>query len=566
MGDVVSLKDYANKAVRQWLHRFIASAFEEGAKTEAIVTYLESQGTPNALTHVERVRGLAKPSRLTSYELSDQGGRNAFRAFFGLPAIEQPNGVPKPIDFQLSESGDAEMFAELHAEELRYDHRRGRWLISDDLSGLWLPDRVEHVYNMALETMRERQRRGVNLDDHTERKKMLDWSLHGESRSRLGNLLALAEKKHPLSDDGEHWDEDPWLIGCTNGVVDTRTGEFRRGEPGDRVTMRVSVPFDAAATCPLWEATLQGIFATKEPQSTQLLDQIDRTESQRVVDYMQRALGYSITGDCREECCFFTWGEGRNGKGTIMNTVGQLLGDYTDDMPFSTLEKTVFKSQTIPNDIAKMAGKRFITCAEVNEFTLNEARLKALTGRDPMTARFLNQEFFTFRPVCKIWIATNNKPRIVGLDEGIWSRIHLIPFLNVFEGPNRNSKLKDQLILELPGILNWLIKGVQAWMIQGLNPPETVRVATETYRQESEPIGPFIEQRCVVKEGARVQAKVLWDAYQRWASETHQDDVLSDKAFFKCLKRRFAHESGRQTQYLGLGLVDLAHSGSGPEF
>ena len=176
-----------------------------------------------------------------------------------------------------------------------------------------------------------------------------------------------------------------------------------------------------------------------------------------MIAFMQRALGYSITGDCREECCFFTWGDGGNGKGTVMNTLGWLFGDYTDDMPYSTLERSE-RGSGIPNDVAKLAGKRFITCAEVNEFNLNEARLKALTGRDPMTARFLHHEFFTFIPVCKIWIATNNKPKIVGQDDGIWRRIHLIPFTQKFEG-RENKQLKDQLREELPGILNWIIAG-----------------------------------------------------------------------------------------------------------
>ena len=465
--------------------------------------------------------------------------------------------APGPRSYPLTEAGDGECFADLYQDQVRYDHRRGRWLVQDEASKIWVPDPVERLTQMTVEMMRERQRQSLTLTDNDQKKKAIKWTCYdGESRRRLTNALALARSVPPIADTGEHWDEDPFLLGVQNGVVDLRDGTFRKATPADRVTMRVRVVYDPAATCPLWLDALAGIFAPQDLFTTE--------DSHSMVAFMQRALGYSITGDCREECCFFTWGDGCNGKGTVMNTLGWLFGDYTDDMPYSTLERSE-RGSGIPNDVAKLVGKRFITCAEVNEFNLNEARLKALTGRDPMTARFLNHEFFTFIPVCKIWIATNHKPKIVGQDDGIWRRIHLIPFTQTFEG-RENKQLKDQLREELPGILNWIVEGAGIWFRDGLNPPDTVKAATAAYRQESNPITPFVEACCGTGQTLQVQAGPAFKAYEKFCRDENVEPWrrLSDKAFYKAMEQNFkkveqrktveTRRTSRQTFYTGLGL------------
>lgn len=485
-------------------------------------------------------------------------GADAWAVLHGYVARGKSLGRANNGECPLTELGDAEFFARKYSDTLRYDRLRGRWLRSDQVSGLWLSQHQEQVLTLAGEAMRERQHRALESNGDS-RKRAIDWTIKGESRSRLNNMVALAQGIEPVTDDGQHWDENPWLLGCENGLVDLRTGEFRKGRPEDRVTMRVRVAFDPQATCPRWLETIDSVFATPQaPAGSGLLDQPDQSES--MVDFMQRALGYSITGDCREECCFFNWGGGSNGKGTVMNTVGWLLGDYTDDMPYATLERHARSGGGIPSDVAKMNGKRFITCSEVNEFTINESRLKALTGRDPMTARFLHKDFFTFTPVGKIWIATNNKPKIVGTDEGIWRRINLIPFINTFDGATKNTKLKDLLREELPGILNWLIEGARLWLQRGLDPPETVKAATAAYRQESDGLSAFIDERCVVT--GKVQGAAIWAAYQNWCIEAGVEDLfrLKQKAFFQALGKRFKSQTNRigQNEYHGVGLLAAA--------
>jgi putative DNA primase/helicase len=274
---------------------------------------------------------------------------------------------------------------------------------------------------------------------------------------------------------------------------------------------------------------------------------------------MHRALGYSLTGDCREECFFVTWGEGGNGKGTVMNTVAWVIGEYADDLPFSALEMR--DRSSIPADIAKLVGKRFVTASESGEaMQLNEARIKALTGRDPITARLLHKNFFTFQPVAKFWLATNAKPVVRDDSDGFWRRVHLIPFTQSFAG-RADQTLKDRLRDEAGGILAWLVRGALAWQRDGLNPPQVVRAATDEYRRESEPLTPFIQACCVVTPKARVQASHLFGAYRTWCDECRIDakERLNQTSFGRHMKKRFPAEEGRNTFYVGVGLRDERH-------
>jgi putative DNA primase/helicase len=438
---------------------------------------------------------------------------------------------PAADTFPLTEAGDAEFFASAFGDVIRYDHRLGRWLLFN--GHVWAPQTDGEVPRLTLEAMRARQRASVGIKDR------LQWAAKGESRSRLGNLLAIAQTTTPIADAGEHWDEDPMLLGVANGILDLRTGTLRDGRPDDRITMRCAVAFDPAATWPAWERFLIEVF-----------------DDEDVIRYVQRACGYSLTGDCREECLFFCWGVGANGKGTLMNTLAWTLGDYADDLPFSALELHDRRSG-ISNDIAKLVSKRYVTASESGETTrLNEARVKALTGRDPITARFLHHEFFTFQPVAKFWLATNKKPIVRDDSQGFWRRLHLIPFSRTFERPDKT--LKDRLRAEAPGILSWVVKGCLEWQRDGLNPPELVLKATDEYRRESDSLTPFYESCCVIDPRARVQASTLFARYQRWCSETRvwPEQQLNQTAFGKQVRSRFAVEEKRWTFYVGIGIRD----------
>ena len=250
----------------------------------------------------------------------------------------------------------------------------------------------------------------------------------------------------------------------------------------------------------------------------------------------------------------FAYGGGANGKGTLMNTLAWLLGDYADDLPFSALE--LHERAGIPNDIAKIVGKRFVTSSESGETRrLNEARVKALTGRDPITARFLHREYFTFQPDAKFWLATNQKPLVRDTSLGFWRRIHLIPFTRSFaEKPN--LQLKDKLRDEGSGVLARAVRGCLAWQQGGLNPPPVVREATSAYQAESEPLARFLDARCFVEAGATARSGELHDAYLKWCGDTREPNRLTRRRFSDALREKFAQdpEKKKRVWFLGVGL------------
>src|SRR5262249_4534420 len=214
----------------------------------------------------------------------------------------------------------------------------------------------------------------------------------------------------------------------------------RRGNPSDRITIHTHIQFDSSARCPRWNQFLVEVFE----------------DNQELIDFVQRAVGYSLTGDTSEQCLFLNFGGGSNGKSTFLEVLRRVAGGYGHNMPFSTLE---IKARTsIPNDVAALAGRRLVTASETNESVrLNEERVKALTGCDAITARFLNKEFFTFHPVAKFWLAFNHKPRVADDSHGFWRRIRLIPFLHEFKDTARDKHLLEKLLAEAPGILVWAV-------------------------------------------------------------------------------------------------------------
>ena len=191
------------------------------------------------------------------------------------------------------------------------------------------------------------------------------------------------------------WDADPWLLAVANGVVDLRTGTLREGRPDDRITMHSPVCYIPEAVCPRWLAFLGEVFG----------------DDDELIDFIWRACAYSLTGLTNAECHFLCFGSGCNGKGTFNRVQRDILGDYAANTAFSTLEMS--SRNSIPNDLAALYGKRLVTASELNEAVrLNEARMKMLAGQDPVTARFLHGEYFTFVPNAKFWLAVNHKPMV----------------------------------------------------------------------------------------------------------------------------------------------------------
>ncbi|MCJ7510138.1 MAG: phage/plasmid primase, P4 family [Dehalococcoidia bacterium] len=445
---------------------------------------------------------------------------------------------PIPVSFPRTDSGNAELFARLYGHRLRYDHRRKRWLLWID--HWWKPDVDEEVLRVAKEATRRRYDAAPDqFHDPDEFKAEAKLAISSESRMRLEAMLALAQAERPIADSGDGWDADPWLLAVANGVVDLHTGALREGRPDDRITMHSPVPYDPEARCQRWLAFLREVFG----------------DDDELLDFIWRACAYSLTGLTNEECHFLCFGSGCNGKGTFNRVQRDILGDYAANTAFSTLEMS--SRNSIPNDLAALYGKRLVTASELNEAVrLNEARMKMLAGQDPVTARFLHGEYFTFVPNAKFWLAVNHKPIVNDDSTGFWRKIRLIPFIQCFEG-RADRNLKDALKSEYPGILAWMVDGCLEWQRRGLDPPPSVRAATEQYRAESDPIADFLRDRCTTGAELTARAGELYIAYQSWAltQGLKEREQLTATRFGRLMGQRFPKDSDRDgTFYQGIAL------------
>ncbi|HKD20969.1 MAG TPA: phage/plasmid primase, P4 family, partial [Rhizomicrobium sp.] len=305
-------------------------------------------------------------------------------------------------------------------------------------------------------------------------------------------------------------DADPWLLNSENGTIDLRTGKLRPHRREDLITKIVPAAFDPAAGCPRFDRFIQEVMGDRRA----------------LVEFLQKAIGYTLTGIDSARCMFFLHGTGANGKSTFVNLFEHLLGDYARSTPVHTLQQKKNDS-SVSDDLARLRGARLVTASEVEEGRkFDVALLKRLTsGGDSITARHLYGKFFQFRSTMKLWIPTNHKPKISGSDEAIWDRIHLVPFDQYFSPGERDPGLSDQLKSELPGILNWAIRGCLAWQREGLKAPEEVRVATDSYRSEMNELGHFIEECLVLEPSARTSSSDMSHSFTRWAQDNGATQV-----------------------------------------
>lgn len=476
--------------------------------------------------------GRAKPRDLS--HLADR--RNGHHG----PAPIEPAQVEALEKLPLTDAGNAEAFTWLFGEDLRYDFRQRRWLAWD--TQRWAPDSDGHIDRLSLRAIRARQHAALNIEDQDRRLKSIKWAVSSENQGRLSATNNLARSMKPIADKGDKWDGDPWLLGCDNGVIDLRTGNFRAGRREDAITMSTGINFDPDARPRRFERFLSEVF--------------DRDEE--LIAFIQRAAGYSLTADTREQCMLLCHGSGANGKSVLLNTLRSILGDYALNTPFSTFEHIRDTSGNAPtNDIAPLSTARLVTASETNEARrLNEARVKAITGGDPITARYLYGEFFTYQPGFKVWLAMNHRPDVRGTDDGIWRRLLLIPFNVSFKG-REDKTLDSTLKNERAGILAWAVQGCLQWQTSGWNPPPIVQQATEAYRQESDVIGQFLTECTIRDEGKTVKAGQLYAAYQTWCTENGIEGKTGT-AFGRYIANLPDIDKTHETDgnyYIGIGLL-----------
>lgn len=360
-----------------------------------------------------------------------------------------------------------------------------------------------------------------------------------KTRGTQSKKNIMNELMHRKTVTPDEFDKDDMLLNVANGYIDLTSRELYKHDINRMFSQIANTDYSEKMQPAVWLDFLNDIFAG----------------DQKVIRYIQKALGYSLTGSTREQIMFILFGKGRNGKSIFVETIAEILGDYSNNMQAKSL--MVKKNDNVNTDIARLSKARFVTSSEPNEgFRFDEGLIKQITGGDKVTARFLYAEEFEYTPKFKIWVSTNHKPIIRGTDDGIWRRLVLIPFDVQIPEEKVDKDLKYKLLREAPAILNWMAEGAYMWMREGLELPEKLKDAGQTYRTEMDVVEQFIQEKCKRAEDVRETGKALYEEYKKWADENNEYKMDKNK-FGKKLKEKF--RSKRMTNgvnYLGVELVE----------
>lgn len=434
-----------------------------------------------------------------------------------VPTTTRPPKQDRKL-YALTDVGNAERLVDAHGRDLRWVQRWKTWLIWDGRR--WRRDETLELERRTKAVVREMFADAAAMPAD-ERKPYVMHAMKSEGLSRIDAMMRLARSLPGTPILHDELDQTPMLLTVRNGTVDLRTGELRPHERAHLCTKLADVVYDPDATCPTWRSTLDVIFSGDTA----------------LIQYFQRAVGYSLTGDTREQVLHLCYGSGANGKSTVLDVMAELAGEYGCAADFSTFLDQG-SSGGPRNDVARLAGARLVRSSEVGEGKkLNEGLIKSLTGGDVVSARFLYSEDFEFKPQFKLWLAANHKPVIRGNDHAIWRRVRLIPFEVTIPPEQRDGQLPQKLRAELPGILAWAVEGCLEWLAEGLRPPDRVMAATEEYRTESDSLGAFIAEECEVGTYFDVRAGDLYSAYRKWAKDNGEWE-MSNQAFGRRMTER----------------------------
>lgn len=439
---------------------------------------------------------------------------------------------------KLTDLGNAERLVELHGDDFRYVHQWGRALAWDGKR--LAPDTTGVVERMAKNTVRSIYAEAANTEDADDRKALSHHANRSEARNKIQAMQALAWSEPGIPVEPEDLDRDPWLFNCANGTLDLRTGELRPHRREDLITKLSPVAYDPQAEAPTWEVFLERVLP-----------------SEALRRFVQRVIGYALTGDVSEQILPFLYGPGANGKSTLVNTVLEVEGDYGKQAAPDLL---VVKQGSHPTELADLFGARFVPSIEVEDGRrFAESLVKQLTGQDKIKARFMRQDFWEFHPTHKVVLVANHKPSVRGTDHAIWRRIKMVPFDVIIPKVEQDPRLPDKLREEMPGILAWAVRGCLDWQREGLGEPEEVRTATEGYREEMDVLAAFIDDRCVLDPRAKAGASDLYESYEVWCSKTGEYRESKVRFGKRLAERGFEkerHPKHRRWIWHGIGLLD----------
>lgn len=419
----------------------------------------------------------------------------ALRCLDSAYSLYQPN--PKnPTD-----SGNAIRLVKLFGVDIRYVYEFKKWIHWN--GSRWIFDEDGYMFRLAKETARSISQEAANENDESRRRALIQHALKSENKQQLDSMIQVAKTEKGITISQSQLDQNKYLLGVTNGVVNLRTGGLIDNSKESMITKRAGTHFNLNAECPQW---------------IQFVDEIT-DGNKELSSYLKKIIGYSLTGDTKEQLFFFLHGNGANGKSVFVNTIQDMLGDYSMQTPVSTI-MTRGKG-SINNDIARLRGARFVNTTETDEGSrFNESEIKLITGGDMISARFLHKEYFEYRPQFTLWISGNHKP-VPGDSYSIWRRLILIPFDVRFGKDKQDKNLADKLRSELSGILNWAIEGCLEWQDDGLTTPKVILDATKEYQTEMDRINSWMEDCCSSSASNHnsVKSSDLYKSYKSWADD-----------------------------------------------
>ena len=457
--------------------------------------------------------------------------------------IPSGNGhAARPVDatkengeaFPLTDTGLAERFALQHGDDVRYCFAWAKWLCWDGTR--WKIDDGGAIDQLGKQTVRSILHEAAEEPDDERREAIVKFAHASESAVRRDAMIKLARSEPPIPIGPDALDKDSLILNCPNGRLDLRTGQLCEHRREDFITKLCPVEYDPKSPCPTWLETLNRI--------------LDR--NCELIEFLQRFVGYCLTGDVSEQILNIWHGTGSNGKSTVLNTLMEMLGpDYSMKAGADLL--LMKRNTDHPTALTDLHGRRLVACIETDDGRrLAEALVKELTGGDPIRARRMKEDFWQFMPTHKVVLACNHKPDVRGTDHGIWRRLKLVPFNVVIPKKERDKQLPAKLRAGLPGILAWAVRGCLDWQRYGLGEPKAVIEATACYQTAEDMLLNFIRECCVMGPDAKVKASALLAALKEWSGDKR---ITAKHLAAELTKRGVQRYTSNGVWYRGLGLM-----------
>jgi putative DNA primase/helicase len=438
-----------------------------------------------------------------------------------------------------SDLGNSQRFALRFGRDIRYCHPFKSWYIFDGQR--WARDDRGGVQEYGKDCVIRLADEAPLLEFGADQASAFKWAATSQAHARINGMIDLSKSALSLSPDD--LDNNPALLNFPNGTLDLNTMIFRQHDRFDLISKVTRYNYNPEAVCPTWEKFLNTIM----------------DGNPNLIKFLQRSAGYSLTGHTGERAFFLCHGRGANGKSTFLNTLQSIIGEYGISVESATF--CVSRGESVRNDLAALKGARLVTATEAGKGKrLDEEIIKKLTGgEDAIRARFLFQEFFEFKPECKLWWSFNTTPRITDSTDSIWTRVKMIPFSVVIPAAERDIHLSEKLLKEGSGIMNWMLDGLREYQQIGLAEPEEVRIATADYRENEDTLADFFKDRCLIEPTATCEASDLYQDYTKWMGmEAPEEKVKSQRAFgFEMGDRGFKRDRDLATKrkiYFGIRL------------